>query len=643
MSLCDKICTGGRGFLRALVICLAFGAASSTGQAGDDTAGNEPAPGPDAYARVRSLGAPLLNRTGERLYTGIYDPDRGAHIIRYDLASDHMTSLFSIGAAKGDNLLVDGNETRMAFTLDAQGDEQTKLHIVDLDTGAYRVPTPRDKLDLPCGFSPDGADLYTARGAHMWGEKAIYRIDAETGRSEMLYAEPGRWLQCLEVTPDGKKLILLRFVTNDEQHLGLLDLESGETDWFLEEANVRVVGAQVYRGGYYILANREGGPMRPWVYDGAGGFSALEVPVAGELTGFGIGEPGMMALIYRDGLKPRVSLYAADEATGTGGWTPVEVDPAVGDVTAFIVPRETRERFYFLAEDGRPPVLYVQEKGKARPVLDTNLTGLPDSAFARYRSELIPSFDGTPIPTHIMIPDGASAENPMPMVMVIHGGPRDHVDPLYSAGNQILAAQGFVVVLPNVRGSSGFGKAFMDMDNGDWGGGHIRDILAVADHVAKMPEVKGRPRFIMGGSFGGFSVLSAITQYPEAFDGAVDIFGISDVTTFIEGMPEQVRPYFLEELGFDPREDTQRARALSPLFHAERIRVPLQIHQGANDRRVLPEQSRRLAETLRKAGIEVEYFEYPDEGHGFDRQHNSDLSRQRMVEFFVRLRDRLTQ
>ena len=176
------------------------------------------------------------------------------------------------------------------------------------------------------------------------------------------------------------------------------------------------------------------------------------------------------------------------------------------------------------------------------------------------------------------------------------------------------------------------------MDNGDWGGAHIRDLLAVAEFAAGLDFIADRPRFIGGDSFGGFSVLSAIIQYPSAFDGAVDLFGISDIGRFFRGLPEPVRPQLIRELGFDPTQEPARAEAMSPLHHVERIVTPLQIHQGIHDPRVPSEQSRRLVASLHKRAIPVEYFEYA-EGHGFTYLENRVLYRERMIQFLTALTD----
>jgi dipeptidyl aminopeptidase/acylaminoacyl peptidase len=148
-----------------------------------------------------------------------------------------------------------------------------------------------------------------------------------------------------------------------------------------------------------------------------------------------------------------------------------------------------------------------------------------------------------------------------------------------------------MVVAPNVRGSTGFGKKYQFLDNGDWGGGHIKDIINVAEYVKKLKFVNPERVYILGGSFGGFSVMSLITQYPKVFRAAVDIFGPIEMKSFVISWPPSVLPYWLSELGNDPRTDEDFNKKVSPIYHLDRISIPLQVHQGENDIRVPKAQS----------------------------------------------------
>jgi dipeptidyl aminopeptidase/acylaminoacyl peptidase len=142
--------------------------------------------------------------------------------------------------------------------------------------------------------------------------------------------------------------------------------------------------------------------------------------------------------------------------------------------------------------------------------------------------------------------------------------------------------------------------------------------------------------FVAGMSFGGFSVMSLLTQYPDLVRAGADFFGFTELATFVDSWPYYLQQNLSVELGFDPRRDPLRNRLTSPLYHLDRISVPLQIHQGANDSRVPREQSDRVVQRLRRSGRTVEYFVYADEGHGFTRFGNQRLAYLRLVDFFRR-------
>ena len=590
-----------------------------------------------AYDRVTEPGGVSLNRDATHLYATLEPWQGRLEIVRYDLKSGSQApqALFAPACVDVKAAFPDDQEKRLAFTCDPLGDERHKLHLVDIDTGAYLVPTPRDQLDIPCAFSPDGAVIYAARGHHIWGGTRIVGISTATGEARTRFATDDARLFCHDLSGDGSRLLIERYIDNGERHLGMLDLQDGAIEWLLREHGVQVKQAQFVGEAVHFLANRSGERFGLWSWDRRSGRRPVDLPVSEDIAGFLQNDRGLLALSYRKGLQPVAELY---RRRGEADWDAVPLGAGPEEIRTIVLAKNSAERAAILTEHGRPVRLSIFERGQTRLLLDTDQTGLPEGAFARYQSHRVKSFDGTGIPAHILVPSNAAAERPLPLLLLVNGGPDDHQDPVYSSGLQRLANAGFVVVLPNVRGSSGFGKAFQDMDNGDWGGAHIRDLLAVSEFAAGLDFVADRPRFIGGDSFGGFSVLSAIIQYPSAFDGAVDLFGISDIGSFFRGLPDQVRPQLIRELGFDPAREPARAKAMSPLHQVDRIVTPLQIHQGIHDSRVPMEQSRMLVASLRKRAIPVEYFEY-DEGHGFTYLESRVLYRERMIRFLSALTD----
>lgn len=588
-----------------------------------------------AYEKIDIIKNAFLSPDAKRLYTYRATSEGVKAIIRVDVESGQEEVLLEPLHGSVSFLGFGPNEQQLFFVADAVGNELYKLHILNIETGRYLVATPRDSVDLPCAFSPDAKYIYAARGTHNWGEKRIVRITVATGDSQTVYDKDKAILGCQDISKDGKRLIIDQFISNDEQHLAILDLETGEADWVLNESKVTASEGMFYRGMAYFISNSGSGVSRIWRVDPNSEVHAVALPIQADIESFTLTDNGLLSVIYRSGLFGAKNELFKIQVTGEIAAVPLTVE--VEKVREIITADVHAERYVIAMQNGKPAVWRAYEAGKTKTLIDTDQSGLPDEAFAHFQSFMIKSFDGLEIPTHILVPAGASVETPLPMLVWIHGGPEDHEDPNYSGFLQRIANRGFVLVVPNVRGSSGFGKKFMNMDNGDWGGAHIRDILAVADFAAELDFVRDKPRFILGGSFGGFSVLSMISQYPDAFDAAIDIFGIADIQSFIASMPEGPKGYFISELGFDPVKEPEKARAVSPLHHADSITIPLQVHQGIHDPRVLPEQSRVMVKALQKRGLPVEYFEY-DEGHGFAKKENDMLSRERIVNFLERQR-----
>ena len=219
-------------------------------------------------------------------------------------------------------------------------------------------------------------------------------------------------------------------------------------------------------------------------------------------------------------------------------------------------------------------------------------------------------------------------KRPVPLVLVVHGGPWARDQYGYSSLHQWLANRGYAALSVNYRGSTGFGKQFVNAAVGEWAGAMHDDLIDAVDWAIQR-GVTARDRVaIMGGSYGGYATLVGLTFTPERFACGVDIVGPSNLATLIESFPPYWRPIlegtFIRHVG-DPAVPEQRAAmmARSPITRVEHIRVPLLIGQGANDPRVVKAESDQIVAAMRERGLPVTYLLYPDEGHGFNRPENN--------------------
>lgn len=536
-------------------------------------------------------------------------------------------------AVKG--FLVDPNGKFLVIQKDLGGSEVFDLYKFDLKTKKTTPLTTGKNIERSylCAITDDGKTLYFSQSREKRSFYDIKAMDLKTGKTEVVLEANKEQLYCSGLSDDNTALTFSRFIENNENHLGYLDLKTKKHFYILEEKNVKNGDGLFAHNDkeIYFLSTKESDKSRMWKYSLTDkSLKLANSPIDNDLDGIGIFSKGGASVVrYRGELAPKtkvfVGVFDGEMSIPVGneeikGAAFHKLDPKLGVVVT--------------QNGAAPKKYYVLKDGKLELFYNSNQSKIADKDFSKSYSTFISSFDGLKVPAHYFIPNGTSEKNKKPVVFWIHGGPEDNVDPEYSSVIQFLVNQGFVVVAPNVRGSTGFGKAYQFKDNGDWGGGHIKDIVAVAEFTKKLDFVDNKNMFILGGSFGGFSVMSLITQYPTTFKAAVDIFGPIDFSTFLDSWPDQIKGYWIGELGFDPRTDSVKNQKVSPFFHIDKIQIPLQVHQGANDIRVPKSQSDQLIEGLKKGGKQVEYFVYNDEGHGFTKFENSKACFTRITDFF---------
>jgi dipeptidyl aminopeptidase/acylaminoacyl peptidase len=228
---------------------------------------------------------------------------------------------------------------------------------------------------------------------------------------------------------------------------------------------------------------------------------------------------------------------------------------------------------------------------------------------------------------------------PHPVVVDIHGGPEGQAKPSFDATLQLLAAElGFAILRPNVRGSAGFGRSFLKLDNGQRREDSLRDIGALLDWIATRPELDQDRVVVMGGSYGGYMVLASLVAHGERLLGGIDRVGISNFVTFLENTSDYRRGLRRAEYGDETDPHMRKfLESISPARQARRISKPLLVFQGLNDPRVPVSESRQMVAEIEAAGGEVWYLEAADEGHGIRRKANQRLYYAAVTAFLRRL------
>jgi len=284
--------------------------------------------------------------------------------------------------------------------------------------------------------------------------------------------------------------------------------------------------------------------------------------------------------------------------------------------------------------DHQSPHYYRYDRAtKASKFLFAVQPALDEQPLARMHPQVIPTRDGYELVSYLTLPNAADkdadgkADAPVPMVLMVHGGPWGRDVWGYDTVHQTLANRGYAVLSVNFRGSTGFGKQFLNAADLQWGKAMHDDLL---DAVTWAVEQRVTPKdqiCIMGGSYGGYATLVGVAMTPDVFACGVDIVGPSDLVTFQETIPAYWGPFIpvLKKRVGDPTTEEGRAmlKEASPLTHAGNIKVPLLIAQGQNDPRVNEAESRQIVEAMKAKKIPVSYVLFPDEGHGFARPENN--------------------
>jgi dipeptidyl aminopeptidase/acylaminoacyl peptidase len=268
------------------------------------------------------------------------------------------------------------------------------------------------------------------------------------------------------------------------------------------------------------------------------------------------------------------------------------------------------------------------------PEIDTTL-------FARARLDTYPARDGTKIPVLVRTPDKCTATARCPVVVSFHGGPESQARPGFSVGAQMFVDAGFIFVEPNVRGSDGYGKAWLHADDGAKRLEIVTDIEDAAKWARSHFASGGRePKVgIYGGSYGGYSVLVGMTMFAGAYDAGVDVVGISDLRTFLRNTAPYRRILRISEYG-DPDKDAEALEKLSPMTYVDRVKGPLLIMQGAMDPRVPAGEAVQIHDAIAKKGVPCELMIFPDEGHGAQKRENRVLMLGHAIRFLTeRLKD----
>ncbi len=528
-------------------------------------------------------------------------------------------------------------DDRLIYSQDSGGNEITHLFVLDGQGKTATDLTPGDRTKAEFfGFSGDKQWFWVATNERDPKAFDLYRYAAKDYKRELVYTNKAAD-SIIAVSRDSKWLAFSRTRTNADNNLYLQDLGKPKAAPKLitkHTGNIdhRVLDFTPDSKALWFATDGKSEFYQAWSYDLASGKSRPEIAADWDVATVAFSETG----------KYRVTMTNEDAKTVirvVDTTTNKEVTlPALpnADVTLAFFSRDESKMAFMLSSDRTPRDVWMVDVGGTTPRQLTktlnpeNPDDLVDSQVVRYRS-----FDGLEIPAILYRPKDASPTNKVPAVVLVHGGPGGQSRRGYSEQIQHLVNHGYAVLATNNRGSSGYGKTFFHLDDKKHGDVDLKDTVAARPYLASLDWVDGSRVAIMGGSYGGYMVGAALAFAPEAFDAGIDVFGVMNWLRTLESIPPwwaSFREGLYAEMG-DPKTDKARLTAISPLFHADKIKRPLLVVQGANDPRVLKVESDEIVAAVKKTGTPVEYLVFDDEGHGFRKQKNQIAAQEAYLKF----------
>jgi dipeptidyl aminopeptidase/acylaminoacyl peptidase len=550
-----------------------------------------------------------------------WSPDGRWIVFMSDYGGNARPDLFRVPAAGGrvekltrtrlvynePRLSPDGG--RLAFTADPDEPFVFQLHVMDLSTRkVIRLTREKEKVQSIV-WSADGKSIALNRsGDDQKGDLLL--IDVATGTHNVVRA-PGRENNLLpeRFSPDGKSVLTTTRNRAGFLQMAVLPLQAASAAGqpprpagslrFIGPGDWDVLWAHWTRRGIYFLRN-EDGTTRLWFMPSPDG-------------------------------KPR-RLLPSDQSVAQVSLDRSEAHLAFlrGDVTrpadVWVVPDPLNEP---------DPQANGRQARAPRQVTFSLMGGVRSENLSPGRFVTYPSFDGKKIHALVLRPRVLRLGSPPPAIMYVHGGPNGQISQSFRTIYHVLTEAGFVVIAPNYRGSTGYGKPFEDANNRDWGGGDLKDLVAAVKYFAARGDIDRNRVGITGGSYGGYMTLMALGRTPEIWKAGVELYGMPDLVMDYYLAKTRFADWYHTEMG-NPRTDAALFRERSPLLYLDDIKAPLLVFQGAGDTSVPRAESDLLVAVLRELKKDHRYIVYDDEGHGFTRRKNLLDYYGRTAEFFVK-------
>ena len=519
-----------------------------------------------------------------------------------------------------------GNENDQVYRLDRQHFQTTLL----------TDGKSRNKLGA---VRQDGSQAVVSSNKRNGRDTDLYLIDPRQPDSMTLLmtVDKQTW-NTSDWSHDGQQLLISRFVSANESYPALLDVASGQrTDFPLPTEEKAAIGPMAFApdGKSILIATDAGGEFRRLArFDLAmRKYSWLTDDISWDVSDLAVDvDSGQVAFTVNEDGASRLFLLTDHEGHRR------ELKLPLGIVSGIEFSPDGKRLGFTLARPDAPPDAYsiLLENGEMTRWTFSEVGGLNPDSFVTPTRIQFPSFDGRMIPAYyfqprasVRGPNADEAAKKLAVYISIHGGPESQYQPFFSPIIQFYVNElGLAVVCPNVRGSSGYGKTYLKLDNAEKREDSVKDIGALLDWIGKQPELDSSRIAVAGGSYGGYMTLASLTHYGDRIKAGIDVVGIANFVTFLERTAGYRVDLRRAEYG-DERDPQMKAvfERISPLNHAEKIRSALLVIHGRNDPRVPFFEAEQIAAKVRSGGRPVWTVFAGNEGHGFSKKDNSDYQR----------------
>ncbi|HAH11610.1 MAG TPA: S9 family peptidase [Alphaproteobacteria bacterium] len=534
-----------------------------------------------------------------------------------------------------------GQGRTILFAKDKGGDENFQLYLMDEATGGYTRFTDGTSRNTSAVYSLDGERLAWSRSTKDSPRYQIFTADGGAPKEPALvYEDEGAWAP-RSFSPDKSKLLISRGVSVNESYLWVLDLQTRQkTQVNPSSKQISYDGAEFSRDGRSILT----------VSDEDSDFARLvRIDLASNTKTILSGDLKWDVEAFSQSRDGRLIAYSFNEAgaskvriisAATGASVPAP-DLPLGVISGLGFSPDGTKLALSLSAASTTGDVWVWDLSARKLIrwTESETGGIQSSQFITPSLISYPTFDQIDgkqrmIQAYMYKPQGAG---PHPVLLYPHGGPESQTRPSFSGFFQFLAKEmGIAVIAPNVRGSTGYGRAFVNLDNGKLREDSVKDMGALIDWVATQRDLDAKRVGVYGGSYGGYMAYAVMITYADRVVAGISAVGISNFVTFLENTSGYRRDLRRVEYG-DERDADMRAfqEKISPLTNAARITKPMFIIQGANDPRVPLSEAAQMLKAIRANGADAWYMMAKDEGHGFAKKVNRDAQNEAIAAFLA--------